>query len=85
MLFSASDADGCYARGREESRIDGSRILVDVTAWVPAATPWAIDCSDQSLELDAYVHLGDLGEQFATGDTYTVEVNGVESLPLAVP
>ena len=85
VLFAVSDADGCYSRGREESRIDGSRVVVDVTAWVPAPTPWAIDCSDRSLELDAYVHLGNLGEQFATGETYTVDVNGVESLTLAVP
>ena len=85
VLFAVSDADGCYARGREESRIAGSRIVVDVTAWVPAPTPWAIDCSDRSLELDAYVHLGDAGDTLMTGDAYTVEVNGVESLTLAVP
>ena len=85
VLFSVSDADGCYARGREESRIDGSRIVVDVTAWVPAPTPWAIDCSDRTLELDAYVHLGSVGEEFATGESYTVDVNGMESLTLAVP
>jgi len=85
VLFAVSDADGCYARGREESRIDGSRIVVDVTAWVPAPTPWAIDCSDRSLELDAYVHLGDAGDTLEKGDTYTVDVNGVESLTLAVP
>ncbi|MCE2512796.1 MAG: YbaY family lipoprotein [Acidimicrobiia bacterium] len=65
--------------------VDGSRIVVDVTAWVPAPTPWAIDCSARDLELDAYVYLGDVGEQFTTGDTYTVEVNGQESLTLAVP
>ena len=85
VLFAVSDTDGCYSRGREESRIDGARIVVDVTAWVPAPTPWAIDCSDRILELDAYVHLGNLGEPFATGDTYAVEVNGMEPLTLAVP
>ena len=85
VLFAVSDADGCYARGREESRIDGSRIIVDVTALVPAPTPWAIDCSDRSLELDAYVHLGNMGEPFTTGDAYTVEVNGMEWLTLEVP
>ena len=85
VLFAVSDADGCYARGREESRIDGSRIVVDVTAWVPAPTPWAIDCSDRTLELDAYVHLGDAGDSLEKGDTFTVDVNGVESLTLAVP
>ena len=85
VLFAVSDADGCYALGREESRIDGSRIVVDVTARVPAPTPWAIDCSDRTLELDAYVHLGDAGEELVSGDAYTVDVNGQESLTLAVP
>lgn len=85
VLFAVSDADGCYARGREESRIDGSRIIVDITAWVPAPAPWAIDCSDRTLELDAYVHLGDVGEHLQAGKTYAVAVNGVEPRTLAVP
>jgi len=85
VLFAISEADGCYRIGREEARFDGSRIIVDVTAWVPAPTPWAIDCSDRTLELDAYVHLGNAGETLLTGETYTVEVNGVETLTLAVP
>ncbi|MYK76953.1 MAG: hypothetical protein F4016_08455 [Acidimicrobiaceae bacterium] len=85
VLFAISEVDGCYSIGREEARLDGSRIVVDVTAWVPAPTPWAIDCSDRTLELDAYVYLGSVGEELATGDTYTVEVNGMESLTLAVP
>ncbi len=85
VLFAISEVDGCYRIGREEARIDGSRIVVDVTAWVPPPTPWAIDCSDRTLELDAYAYLGSVGEELAAGDTYTVEVNGVESLTLAVP
>jgi len=85
VLFVISEVDGCYARGSEESRIDGSRIVVDVTAWVPAPTPWAIDCSDRTLELDAYVHLGDAGDTLDKGGTYTIDVNGMESLTLAVP
>ena len=85
VLFAISESDGCYSRGREEARIDGSRIAVDVTAWVPAPTPWAIDCSDRSLGLDAYVHLGDVGEELVTGETYTVEVNSIDALTFSVP
>ena len=29
--------------------------------------------------------LGEVGDTLATGETYTVEVNGVETLTLAVP
>ncbi len=85
VLFAVSDVDGCYRIGREEATRDGRRIVVDVTAWVPRPTPWAIDCSDRTLELDAWVHLGDAGDTLAPGETYTVEVNGAESLTLAVP
>ena len=85
VLFAISEVDGCYRIGREEARIAGSRIVVDVKAWVPPPTPWAIDCSERTLELDAYAYLGSVGEELTAGDTYTVEVNGVESLTLAVP
>ena len=85
VLFAISEVDGCYRIGREEARVEGSRIVVDVTAWVPPPAPWAIDCSDRTLELDAYAYLGTVGEELAAGGTYTVEVNGVERLTLAVP
>ena len=82
VLFAISEVDGCYRIGREEARLDGNRIVVDVTAWVPRPS---IDCSEGTLELDAYVHLGSAGETLATGETYTVEINGTEELTLAVP
>ena len=82
VVFEVADVEGCYRRGREEAAIDGGRIVVDVTAWVPRPSPWAIDCSDRTLELDAYVYAGDA---FVIGETYTVEVNGEGSLTFAVP
>ena len=85
VLFAISEVDGCYRIGREEATADGNRIVVEVTAWVPRPSPWAIDCSERTLELDAYVDLGSVGNTLATGETYTVEVNGVETLTLAVP
>ena len=85
VVFAVSEVEGCYRIGRAEARVDRTRILVDVTAWVPRPSPWAIDCSDRTLELDAYVHLGNAGDTLATGETYTVEVNGSQALTLAVP
>ena len=85
VLFAISEVDGCYRIGREEARVDGNSIVVEVTAWVPRPSPWAIDCSERNLELDAYVHLGNADGTLATGETYTVEVNGMETLTLAVP
>ena len=85
VLFAISEVDGCYRIGREEARMDGNHIVVNVTAWVPPPAPWAIDCSERTLELDAWVHVGDAGDTLVTGETYTVEVNGAESLTLSVP
>ena len=85
VVFAVSAVEGCYRIGREEARVDRTRILVDVTAWVPRPSPWAIDCSDRTLELDAYVHLGNAGDTLVTGETYTVEINGNQALTLAVP
>ena len=85
VVFAVSEVEGCYRIGREEARVDRTRILVDVTAWVPRPSPWAIDCSDRTLELDAYVHLGNAGDTLVTGETYTVEINGNQALTLAVP
>ena len=82
VVFEVSDVEGCYRRGREDATVDGTRILVDVTAWVPPPTPWAIDCSDRNLELDAVVYASD---SLATGETYTVEVNGKQELTSSVP
>ncbi len=82
VLFAVSELDGCYRIGREEARVDGNRIVVDVTAWVPPPAPWAIDCSERTLELDAYAYAGDA---LVSGDAYTVEVNGVEWLTVSVP
>ena len=85
VLFAISEADGCYRIGREEATVDGSRIVVEVTAWVPRPTPWAIDCSDRTLDLDAWVLLGGAGDTLTTGETYTVEVNGQQTLTFSVP
>ena len=84
VLFAISEVDGCYRIGREEARFDGTRVVISVTAWVPAPTPWAIDCSERTLELDAYVHLGNVGEALVTGESYTVDVNGQQTLTFAV-
>ena len=73
VTFVISEQDGCYRRGREEATVDGTTIDVTVTAWVPAPTPWAIDCSDETLELDAIAHVA---APLTAGQTYTITVNG---------
>ena len=59
VAYLISEVDGYYRRGREEATLDGRVVDVSVTAWVPPPAPWAIDCSDRTLELDAIMFVGD--------------------------
>ena len=82
VTFVIADQDGCYRRGREEAGVDDRTVNVTVTAWVPAPTPWAIDCSEETLELDAVAHVAD---PLTSGRTYTVAVNGQDALTFRAP
>lgn len=82
VVFVTSSEDGCYRIGREEAVRSGSRFEVAVTAWVPAPVPWAQDCSERDLELDAIVHLGD---GFISGETFEVVLNGERTFSFAAP
>ena len=82
VVFVTSDEEGCYRRGREEASVNGNHIDVTVTAWVPPPAPWAMDCSDETLELDAIAHVGD---SLVSGQTYTITVNGEPATTFTVP
>ena len=82
VVYQVAATDGCYRIGREEATIEGRIVDITVTAWVPAPTPWAMDCSDRSLELDSIL---DLGNSLETGETYTVRVNGEPFLTFTSP
>ena len=82
VVFVVADEDGCYRRGREEATVDGTRINVTVTAWVPPPAPWAMDCSNETLELDAIAHVGD---SLVSGETYTITVNGEHATTFTAP
>lgn len=82
VTFVISEQDGCYRRGREEATVDGTDIHVTVTAWVPPPAPWAIDCSVETLELDA---IAPVGAALRAGQTYTVTVNGEPATTFTVP
>ena len=82
VTFVIADQDGCYRRGREEATLNGTTIEMIVTAWVPAPTPWAIDCSEKTLELDAIAHVD---APLTSGQIYTVNVNGEAALSFTAP
>ena len=77
VTFVISEQDGCYRRGREEVSLDGTTVNMTVTAWVPPPTPWAIDCSDETLELDAIAHIA---EPFISGQPAGDVVVGVAAV-----
>ena len=77
VTFVISEQDGCYRRGREDATVDGTNINLTVTAWVPPPTPWAIDCSNETLELDAIAHVA---APLTPSQTYTVTVNGAPAM-----
>jgi uncharacterized lipoprotein YbaY len=82
VVFVVSEQDGCYRIGREEAIVDGTEIWVEVTAWAPAPTPWAIDCSERNLELSAVMHIG---TPLVNGAAYTVNVNGQPAMSFTAP
>ena len=82
VVYQVAATDVCYRLGREEATIEGRIIDITVTAWVPAPTPWAMDCSDRTLELDSIL---DLGNTLEPGETYTVRINGETSLTFTAP
>lgn len=82
VVFVTSSEDGCYHIGREEAARNGSRYEVTVTARVPAPVPWAQDCSERDLELDAIVHLDD---GFISGETLDVVLNGERTFSFTAP
>lgn len=82
VAFATSSEDGCYHIGREEAVRSGGRYEVTITARVPAPVPWAQDCSERDLELDAIVHLGD---GFISGETFEVVLNGQRTFTFTAP
>ena len=82
VTFVISEQEGCYRRGREEASVDSNRIDVTVTAWIPPPAPWAMDCSDETLELDAIAHVGD---SLVSGEAYTITVNGEHATTFTAP
>lgn len=87
VVFVTSSEDGCYHWGREDAVRDElgdgiQRYKVSVTALVPAPVPWAQDCSERDLELDAIVHLAD---EFISGETFEVVLNDERTFIFTAP
>ncbi|MXV88571.1 MAG: hypothetical protein F4117_09905 [Acidimicrobiales bacterium] len=81
VFFAASRREDCYHRGREDVTREGNRYEVTVTALVPAELPWAQDCSELDLELDAVVYIGEV----ASDETVEVTVNGEHEYSFTAP
>ena len=77
-----STTEGCARPGNEELEVAGNDIVARVTLMQPPSTPWAIPCDENVVELDAVLPIR---APLATGQTYRVLVNGLETATFSVP
>ena len=82
IVYLQPTTEGCARPGSQESRLEGSDILVRVTLTQPPPTPWAIPCDDEVVELDTIEHLGNA---LRPGQSYRVIVNDVVTTTLSIP
>ena len=77
-----STVENCVRRGSQSFEVSGSDIFVTITLTVPPATPWAIPCDEEVVEVEEVVRFGDALD---SGQTYRVIVNGTEATTFTVP
>ena len=76
-----STVENCVRRGSQSFEVSGSDIFVTITLTVPPATPWAIPCDEEVVEVEEVVRFGDALD---SGQTYRVIVNGTEATTFTV-
>ena len=72
VAYYQSTIEGCARPGNESLEVDGYNIRARVTLMQPPPTPWAIDCAEETVELDTVFHIT---APLETGQTYRVIVN----------
>ena len=82
VAYYQSTLEGCARPGNQGLELDGYDILVRVTLMQPPATPWAIPCHEQLVELDA---VEPLGTSLEPGQTYRVIANGRITTTFTLP
>ena len=83
IVYLQSTIEGCARPGSQELKLDGYRIVATVTLMQPpAATPWAIACHEQVVELDTVIPVG---ASLEPGQTYRVTVNDLDTASFALP
>ncbi len=82
VAYYQSTIEGCARPGSQALDLDGRDILVRVTLMQPPATPWAIPCHEQRVELDT---VEPLGTSLEPGQTYRVIVNGRITTTFTLP
>ncbi len=73
VVYPQSMIEGCARPGNKSLQVNGYDVDVSLTLMRPPDTPWAIDCGEQTVELDEIFHIA---SPFKTGKTYRVTVNG---------
>ena len=82
VAYYQSTIEGCARPGSQALDLEGRDILVRVTLMQPPATPWAIPCHEQRVELDT---VEPLGTSLEPGQTYRVIVNDRVTTTFTLP
>ena len=82
VAYYQSTIEGCVRPGSQALDLEGRDILVQVTLMQPPATPWAIPCHEQRVELDT---VEPLGTSLEPGQTYRVIVNDRVTTTFTLP
>ena len=73
VVYPQSTIEGCARPGNGSLQVKGNDIDISLTLMRPPDTPWAIDCDEETVELDEIFHIE---SPLQTGRTYRVTVNG---------
>ena len=82
VAYYQSTIEGCARPGSQNLELSGYDINVTVTLMQPPTTPWAIDCDEQLVELDA---MEQVRTPLEPGQTYRVIANGRETTTFTPP
>ena len=82
VAYYQSTVEGCARPGGQGLKLSGYDISVTVTLMQPPPTPWAIDCDEQLVALDAMEHIQ---TPLEPGQTYRVIANGRETTTFTPP
>ena len=82
VVYLQSTIEGCARPGDTGGHVADGVVIVRLTLMQPPRSSWAIDCDDETVELDEVVPIR---TPLKPGATYHVVVNGIETTTFTLP